>query len=139
MIARVLIVVIGVFLLVWSLWYPLDMDLWDYMAVTGAVYFTGAFSLLLAGLYWHRASTFGAYLSLGIGLCAVLGLGPVQEVLGLKEAGGKVGTLMGVELTGQTVGLATAGLAVAVMVIGSLILPRPVASEVGSVNREGGA
>ena len=52
---------LGVFLLVWGLWYPLGEQLWDYMAVTGAVYFTGAFAVLVSGLYWPRASRTGAY------------------------------------------------------------------------------
>ena len=45
--SRVFILVIGLFLLVWGLWYDLGQDLWDYMAVSGAIYFTGAFTLLL--------------------------------------------------------------------------------------------
>jgi SSS family solute:Na+ symporter len=56
---------VGVFLLVWGLWYPLGEDLWDYMAVTGAVYFTGAFAVLVGGLYWRRASRAGAYAAPG--------------------------------------------------------------------------
>jgi solute:Na+ symporter, SSS family len=140
MIARVLIVLIGVFLLIWSLWYPLEMDLWDYMAVTGAVYFTGAFAVLLTGLYWKRASTAGAYLALTVGVCAVLGLGPVQQALGLKAPGDGAGRLFGVELTGETVGLSTAGLALVVMVIGSLLVPgRGPAGRVGEIRpSEGG-
>ena len=47
LLTRAFVVSIGVFLLIWSLWYPLQQDLWDYMAVTGAIYFTGAFALLL--------------------------------------------------------------------------------------------
>ena len=45
--ARLFIFLIGMFLLVWSLWYPLGQDLWDYMAVTGAIYFIGATALLV--------------------------------------------------------------------------------------------
>jgi len=74
-IARVLIFLIGVFLLVWSLWYPLKQDLWEYMAVSGGIYYVGAFVLLLGGLYWKRASRVGAYLALVCGSFAVLGLG----------------------------------------------------------------
>ena len=74
LLARVLIFVIGVFLLVWSLWYPLEQDLWDYMAVSGAIYFVGAFVLLLGGIYWKRASRVGAYLALICGTLAVFGL-----------------------------------------------------------------
>ena len=66
--SRMFILLIGLFLLLWGLWYDLGQDLWDYMAVSGAIYFTGAFTLLLAGLYWRRASTVGAYLALIAGI-----------------------------------------------------------------------
>jgi hypothetical protein len=62
--ARVFIFLIGVFLLIWSLWYPLGQNLWDYMAISGAIYFIGAFVLLVGGIYWKRASRVGAYLAL---------------------------------------------------------------------------
>ena len=61
---RVFIVVIGLYVLYWGLIYHGDDDIWDYMAVTGAIYFTGAFALLLGGLYWKRASSTGAFLAL---------------------------------------------------------------------------
>ena len=34
------------------------------MTITGAVYFTGAISLLIFGLYWKRASSTGAVLAI---------------------------------------------------------------------------
>ena len=108
--ARVFIVVIGVFLLVWSLWFPLSQDLWDYMAVTGAIYFTGAFSLLLFGLYWKRASRVGAILALMAGGSAILGLDRVQQ-------------LCGVHWESQSVGLGATGAAILLMVTGSLLFP----------------
>lgn len=74
LLTRVLIVVIAVFLLGWSLWYDLGQDLWDYMAVTGGIYFAGALPLLIAGIYSRWASPVGAYLSLLAGLCMVFGL-----------------------------------------------------------------
>ncbi len=81
LLARASIFTIGLFLLIWGLWYPLKEDLWDYMAVTGAIYFTGAFALLLCGLYWKRASRTGAYAALLCGLLAVFGLAPGQATL----------------------------------------------------------
>ena len=78
-ITRVLIVLIGLYILYWGLFYTGEEDIWDYMAVTGAIYFTGAFSLLFGGLYWHRASSTGAVLALLLGVTAVFGLGPVQD------------------------------------------------------------
>ena len=112
LLARFFIVVIAIFLLVWSLWYELGQDLWDYMAVTGAIYSIGAFTLLLGGLYWKRASRIGAYLALGAGTLALLGLRPVQALLGIE--GG---------WSGETVGLSALGLALALMVVGSLLFP----------------
>jgi SSS family solute:Na+ symporter len=78
-ITRIVIVLIGLYILYWGLFYTGEEDIWDYMAVTGAIYFTGAFSLLFGGLYWHRASSTGAVLALLLGVTAVFGLGPVQD------------------------------------------------------------
>ncbi|MFT5049986.1 MAG: SSS family solute:Na+ symporter, partial [Chlamydiales bacterium] len=109
---RAFIIAIGAFLLIWSLWFPLGQDLWDYMAVTGAIYFTGAFALLLFGLYWPRASRVGAYLALTAGSTAVLGLAPIQGLLGIS-------------LASETVGLCATGAALVLMVLGSLLFPDP--------------
>ncbi len=78
-ITRILIVLIGLYILYWGLVYTGEDDIWDYMAVTGAIYFTGAFSLLVGGLYWQRASSKGAVLGLLAGCTAVLGLDRVQQ------------------------------------------------------------
>ncbi len=79
---RVFIFVIGLYVLYWGLIYEGKDDIWDYMAVTGAIYFTGAFALLLGGLYWKRASSTGAFLALLAGSVAILGLSPVQDAIG---------------------------------------------------------
>ncbi len=129
LITRVLIAVIAVFLLVWGLWYELGQDLWDYMAVTGAIYFTGAFAVLLCGLYWNRASRAGAYVALACGLFALLGLQPVQDLVGLT-AWEKA---YGVEITGAHVGLVATSAGVVLMVVVSLLWPdRPTAEDTGS-------
>ncbi len=115
--ARAFIVLIAAFLLVWSLWYPLGQDMLDYLAVSGAIYFTGAFAVLLFGLYWRRASRVGAYLALASGGCATLGLKPVQRWLNLTKEE------LGFEITVEYVGLGTVSLAVVLMVVGSLLFP----------------
>ena len=123
--SRVMIFLIGIFLLVWSLWYPLKQDLWDYMAVSGAIYFVGAFALLLGGLYWPRASCVGAYLALACGLLAVLGLGPVMEAVRLDS----LGEALGVQITSAHVGLVATASALVLMVAGSLLFPDKQASQ----------
>ena len=105
------------------MWYKLEDDLWDYMAVSGAVYFTGAFVVLTAGIYWRRASSFGAWLALLAGTVAILGLSPVQGALGLAEIfkANKIGSAQ--------VGLAACATAVVFMVIGSIVAPDKRTSE----------
>ena len=85
LLTRILLFVIAAFLLVWSMWYELGQDLWDYMAISGSVYFIGAFTVLSLGIYWKGASRTGAWLGLSAGLLALLGLAPVQELMGLTE------------------------------------------------------
>jgi SSS family solute:Na+ symporter len=115
LLTRIFIVAIGLFVWGWGLFYDGGDDVWDYMAITGAIYFTGAIPLLIGGLYWSRSSTVGAQLSLVAGCSAVLGLEPIrlklQDVLGLPE------------LTGAHVGLMTVSCSVLAFVIGSLAFP----------------
>lgn len=79
LLTRIFIVTIGLYVLFWGLIYHGSDDVWDYMAVTGAIYYNGAFALLLGGLYWKRASSTGAFLALLAGGIAVIGLSPVQH------------------------------------------------------------
>ena len=105
-----IMLLIGIFLLVWGLWYPLGEDLWDYMAVTGAVYFTGAFASLAGGFYWKPASRVGALAAFATGFLALAGLKPVQGIIG-------------VEWRSEYVGLTTVAIALVAMVAGSLLFP----------------
>ena len=107
---RTIIVVIGLYILYWGLIYEGEDDIWDYMAVTGAIYFTGAFALLVGGLYWKRASSTGAFCALLCGFSAIFGLAPVQKVLGL-------------DIPGAQIGLATVALTLVVLVVVSLLFP----------------
>ena len=109
-ISRILIVVIGIYVLGWGLLYKGSLAIFDYMAVTGAIYFAGAFALLFCGLYWKRASSTGAFWALIAGSSAILGLDPVQAFLRIKIAPERI-TLMSVLLT------------TIVMIAGSLLFP----------------
>jgi SSS family solute:Na+ symporter len=111
LLARIFMLLIGAFLLVWSLWYPLGQHLWDYLAVTAAIYFTGAIALLAGGLYWPRASRAGAYLALGSGALAVLALGDLRAAIGLTW------------LSEPAIILGTTVLAIVLLIGGSLLWP----------------
>ncbi|MGC6367475.1 MAG: sodium:solute symporter family protein [Candidatus Marinamargulisbacteria bacterium] len=107
---RYFIVLCGLFMLYWGLFYQGSEDVWDYLAITGAIYFTGAIPVMIGGLYWHRASNVGALLSLLCGCCALFGLAPVQQALEIP-------------LSSAAIGLVTVIFASVVFVIGSLIWP----------------
>lgn len=134
MTARIIMCLIACFLLIWGLWYPLGERLWDYMAVTGAIYFTGAFAVLVCGLYWKGASRAGAYGAFACGFVMLLGLDPVkkllhlsvpaaQEALRAHPAAGPwlVANLLGGK--GEVLGLTVVALALLLMVGLSLALP----------------
>lgn len=112
--SRVLIAAIGLYVLYWGLIYQGDDDIWDYMAITGAVYFTGAFAVLLGGLYWQKASSTGAFFALLSGLMAIAGLGPIRT---------RVSDAIGFSLSSEDVGLFSIGFSLTVLVIGSLLFP----------------
>ena len=67
LITRSLVLAIGVFLLFYGLWYELPGNAWDYLAVTGNIYLASVFTLLVAALYWRRATTKGAFAALVLG------------------------------------------------------------------------
>ena len=151
LLTRVFILVIGIFILIWGLWYDLGQDLWDYMAISGAIYFAGAIALLVFGLYWKRASRAGAYGALVCGFFALIGLAPVQKALGFvlnpiklryemtKEIPvdkltekmalvkdvlpGDQMALIYDNIGSEIIGLITIGLALLAMIVGSLAFP----------------
>jgi len=112
LITRISIVCIGLFLLIWGLWFEAPVSLWNYMAVTGTIYLAGAFTVVTAGLYWKRASKTGAKIALYAGLLAILGIGPWTR-----------GDCIPFYLTDKFIGLMTFIIAFSGMIIGSLLFP----------------
>jgi solute:Na+ symporter, SSS family len=64
---------IGVFLLVFGLWYKIPDTAFQYLYLTGAMYTAGALGCVSAGMYWHKANNVGAYASLIMGAAAPAG------------------------------------------------------------------
>jgi solute:Na+ symporter, SSS family len=64
---RIIIALIGIFLLFYGLWYPLKGDLWTYLGVTGTIYLSSMSVLLIACCYWKGANNWGAASTIFIG------------------------------------------------------------------------
>jgi SSS family solute:Na+ symporter len=55
-----IVALIGIFLLVYGLWYPLRGNLWNYITITGTIYLSSMSTLLVACCYWKKANNWGA-------------------------------------------------------------------------------
>jgi SSS family solute:Na+ symporter len=66
-VSRIISTFIGIFILVFGLFYELPATAFQFIAITGAMYAAGAFGCVAFGLYWKKANRIGAYFSLGFG------------------------------------------------------------------------
>jgi SSS family solute:Na+ symporter len=76
-------VVIALYELYWGLIYEGREDIWDYLAVSGSIYFCSGIVLLAGGLYWKGATRRGALWALILGFSAIIALAPIKTALGL--------------------------------------------------------
>jgi SSS family solute:Na+ symporter len=102
------IVVIALYELYWGLIYKGTEDVWDYLTVSGSIYFCSGIVLLAGGLYWKRATRRGALCALILGFSAALSLGPLKTAAGLDG------------FTNPQIGFAAIVLSILGFVIGSL-------------------
>jgi SSS family solute:Na+ symporter len=112
---RVFAIVIGVFLLVFGLWYQIPDTAYQYLFITGAMYTAGALGCVAAGIYWSKANSVGAYTALIMGAMA-----PASFLL-LERWREALPSWL-VFITDVNVsGLLSFGLAITGMIVGSLL------------------
>lgn len=90
---RFIVAGIGLFLLMWGLWYKLEGNLWEYLQTTGTIYLSSMSILLIACCYWKHANKGGAFAAIVIGaLLPVLALAinMLKKVPMLDELGHQV-------------------------------------------------
>jgi SSS family solute:Na+ symporter len=112
---RTVIALIGVFLLIYGLWYKLEGDLWTYLGITGTIYLSSMSILLIACCYWKRANSWGAAAAIFFG--ALL---PVLTLV-LQKAGPYTEWFI---RNGTVCGVATYVIVALAMMIGSLLKPQ---------------
>jgi len=113
---RTIIALIGIFLLVYGLWYPLKGDLWTYLGVTGTIYLASISVLLIACCYWRRANSWGAGASIIVSAAIPIAYLVMEQVPSTAELAKSIGPYYS--------GIATYLLSGAAMVIGSTLKPR---------------
>ncbi len=113
---RTIIALIGIFLLLYGLWYPLKGDLWTYLGVTGTIYLASISVLLIAVCYWRRANNWGAAAAIFISAVIPVTYLVMEQVPSTAGIAKSIGPYYS--------GIATYLLSGAAMVVGSLLKPR---------------
>jgi len=130
-ITRIFAGLIGLFLLIFGLWYKIPDTAFQYLFITGAMYTAGALGCVAAGLYWSKANNVGAYSALGLGALA-----PVLFLL-LEKSRETLPTWLAIFTDVNVSGLLSFVLAAAGMYFGSILTqrsspPRPIVG--GEIN-----
>jgi SSS family solute:Na+ symporter len=113
---RMIVALIGIFLLLYGLWYPLEGDLWTYLGVTGTIYLSSMSVLLIACCYWKRANSWGAAAAITFGAMIPVTFLVIQQVPSTKHIAELIGPYYS--------GIATYLFAGAAMIIGSFLKPQ---------------
>ena len=113
---RTIIALIGIFLLLYGLWYPLKGDLWTYLGVTGTIYLASISVLLIACCYWRRANSWGAGAAIVVSAVIPVTYLVMEQVPSTASLAKSIGPYYS--------GIATYLLSGAAMIIGSMIKPR---------------
>ena len=58
---RLFVLVIGAAMLIFGIWHRLNDSAYRYLMEACTIYYAGGLAVIVAGLYWKRATTFGAY------------------------------------------------------------------------------
>ena len=112
---RTIIAVIGIFLLLYGLWYPLKGDLWTYLGVTGTIYLASISTLLIACCYWRGANSWGAAASIVVSAVIPVAYLVMEQLPATATLAKSIGPYYS--------GIATYLLSGAAMVIGSALKP----------------
>jgi SSS family solute:Na+ symporter len=112
---RTIIALIGIFLLLYGLWYPLKGDLWTYLGVTGTIYLASISVLLIACCYWRRANSWGAAASIFVSAVIPVTYLVMEQLPSTAAFARSIGPYYS--------GIATYVLSGAAMIVGSLLKP----------------
>ncbi|HPS56220.1 MAG TPA: hypothetical protein PLP05_11545, partial [Sedimentisphaerales bacterium] len=117
---RMIVACIGLFLLVFGLWYKLEGDLWAYLGLTGTIYLSSISVLLIACCYWKKANSWGAAGAIIIGAIVPILFLVIEKVPVTKDFAKTIGPYYS--------GVLTYLLTAVAMVVGSLIKPQRLAN-----------
>jgi SSS family solute:Na+ symporter len=113
---RCIVALIGIYLLVFGLFYKLEGNVWSYILLTGSIYLSSMSVLLIACCYWPRANAWGALSAIVLGAIVPITHLTMEKLPATVEIASKIGS--------NVAGIAAFGAAAFGMIIGSLLKPR---------------
>ncbi len=133
---RAIVALIGLFLLVYGLWYPLKGNLWDYLTVTSAIYLSSISALLIACCYWQRANSWGAAGAIIVGAVIPIAFLVLQQLVLHQHKLQSLEEYLGHPNAPHYAGIASFVLAGLAMIVGSYLKPSAAMPTAGAVRRE---
>jgi SSS family solute:Na+ symporter len=130
---RFIVAGIGVFLLLWGLWYKVEGNVWEYLQTTGTIYLAAMSTLLVACCYWKRANDWGAIAAIVVGAALPALALTVNKLVVVEVDDGQGAKLFGWvarHIGDSWVNIGTYAAVVLAMVVGSLLKPARGAKEV---------
>jgi len=112
---RMIVALIGIFLLFYGLWYPLKGDLWTYLGVTGTIYLSSMSVLLIGCSYWKKANNWGAAAAIFFGALIPVSFLVMEQLPSTAALAKKIGPYYS--------GVATYLIVALAMIVGSLLKP----------------
>jgi SSS family solute:Na+ symporter len=136
---RAIVAGIGIFLLIYGLWYKIEGDLWTYLGVTGTIYLSSMSVLLISCCYWRRANDWGALGAIVAGAFFPIAF-LILEQIGIAEElrpliGDSAADHLKVQLPNYS-GIAAYVLAATAMILGSLLKDAVRGKKEGGAMRE---
>lgn len=113
---RTIVALIGIFLLFYGLWYPLEGDVWTYLGITGTIYLASISVLLIACCYWKRANSWGAIASIIVSAAIPILFLVLEKTDSTKDIAKQIGPYYS--------GIAAYIFSALGMIIGSLLKPQ---------------
>jgi len=113
---RCIVALIGVYLLIFGLFYKIEGNVWSYLLLTGSIYLSSMSVLLIVCCYWQRANNWGAIGGIFLGAAVPI----TQLTLEKLPATAAFAASIGKDIAGISAFVAAA----LGMIIGSLLKPK---------------
>ncbi len=121
---RFIVALIGIFLLVYGLWYKLEGNLWEYLQTTGTIYLSSMSIMLIACCYWRRANSWGAVAAIILGAACPITALAVNMLVKVPGADGIPLGWAKVHIGDSWINIGTYAIVAVAMVLGSLLKPQ---------------